>query len=471
MTEALPDNRFLQGIFAPIDQEYALDELPITGEVPKDLSGSFYRNGPNQQHLPPKGDYHLFAGDGMTHAFHINNGKVGYCNRWIETAKYRIEREQGKAVIDPMNPFNCDEDFVEFVINDREGLANTACVWHGDKLLILEEAHMPFQVDPITLESIGTYNFDGKLPRSMTAHPKVDPVSGELVLFAYMAGDMMSPDVDVYRVTPQGELVESFRITTPYPAMVHDFVVTENYIVIPIFPLTADLERAMQGQPPIAWEADKGASVAILPRQGWSQENLRWAECDPFFVFHYMNGYDNNGVITLDGCQFEHPPLFTDAAGNVLPDSDPILHRWSIDLNAASPRVVSKQIDEYGSEFPQIDPRYVTKDYRYGFYTSPDGDEGDLYNTLGRFDHSTGNVERHCFGPRETHFISEPIFVPKSDDAPEGCGYLLSVVTDMTVGTSALHILDAENVSDGPIAVAQLNHRVPVGFHGGWRPG
>ena len=131
----------------------------------------------------------------------------------------------------------------------------------------------------------------------------------------------------------------------------------------------------------------------------------------------------------------------------------------------------SRQIDEFGSEFPQVDPRYATREYRYGYYTSPDGDAGDLYNTVGRFDHASGSVERYNFGPRETVFTSEAIFVPKSEDAPEGCGYLLAVVTDMTEGTSALHIIDAENVGAGPVAVAQLNHRVPVGFHGGWRQG
>jgi carotenoid cleavage dioxygenase len=468
MNEAITENRFLQGIFAPIDQEFTLDALPVSGEVPRELNGSFYRNGPNQR-FTPIGDYHLFAGDGMTHAFHIQDGKVGYRNRWIETAKYRIEQEQGKSVIDPMNPFNCEEGYVEFVINDREGLANTACVWHGDKLLILEEAHLPFEVDPLTLESLGSYNFDGKLPRAMTAHPKIDPVTGELLLFAYMASDMLSSDLEVYRVSPEGKLIESFLIPTAYPAMVHDFVVTENHIVVPIFPLCGSLDRAMAGESPLAWEPDKGASVAVLPRQGWSEENLRWVECDPFFVFHYMNGYDSDGIITLDGCQFEHAPLFPDASGNPLPDTDPVLHRWSIDLNNSSPAVVSRQIDEYASEFPQVDPRYATRAYRYGFYTSPDGDDGDLYNSLARYDHETGNTDRHCFGPRETTFISEPIFVPRSEDAPEGCGYLLTVVTDMTVGTSALNIVDAENVSHGPVAVAQLDHRIPVGFHGGWR--
>lgn len=157
--------------------------------------------------------------------------------------------------------------FVEFVITDREGLANTACIWHAGKLLILEEAHLPFEVNPVTLESIGPYNFDGKLPRSMTAHPKIDPVTGEMLLIAYMASDMMSSDLDVCRVSPSGELIESVRINTPYPAMVHDFVVTENHILVPVFPLCADMARAMTGQPPLAWEPDKGARLQSCPER------------------------------------------------------------------------------------------------------------------------------------------------------------------------------------------------------------
>jgi carotenoid cleavage dioxygenase-like enzyme len=470
MNQALPENRFLQGIFAPIDQEYTLEDLPITGAVPTELNGSFYRNGPNQKHSPI-GDYHLFAGDGMSHVFHITDGKVSYCNRWIETAKYRLEQEQGRAVIDPMNPFNCEEGYVDFVLTDREGLANTACIWHAGKLLILEEAHLPFEVDPKTLKSIGSYNFDGKLPRAMTAHPKVDPVSGDMVFFAYMASDTFASDMEVYRVNPQGELTDSIRIPTAYPAMVHDFVVTENYIVIPVFPLTGSMDRAIAGGPPLAWEPEKGASVCVIPRDDFSEEKVRWIECDPVFIFHYMNAYDENGVLTIDACQFEHAPLFPDAEGNVLPDSPPVLHRWTIDLNEDSPQVQIKKIDSYESEFPQVDPRYATKKYRYGFYTSPEGDDGlDLYNAVARYDHQDGSVERYSFGDKATTFTSEAIFVPRSDDGPEGDGFLLSVVTDMSVGNSALYIMDAQDLSSGPVAVAQLDHRVPVGFHGGWKP-
>jgi len=468
MTEAMPDNRFLQGAFAPIDDEFDLADLTITGEIPKELNGSFYRNGPNQK-FAPRGDYHLFAGDGMTHAFHLDNGKVSYRNRWIETAKFKLEREQQACVIDPMNPFNCAEGFQDFVFTDKDGLANTACVWHAGKMLIMEEGHPPFQVDPVTLESIGSYNFDGKLNTAMTAHPKLDPVTGEMIFFAYMSSGPFESDVTVHKVNPQGVLTESILIPTPYPAMVHDFVVTENYILMPIFPLTGSLERAMQGQSPFAWEPDKGASIGILPRNG-SADDVRWVECDPFFVFHFMNGYDNNGQITVDACQFDHAPLFPKADGSMMEDSEPVLSRWSIDMNSDSPRVNSKQIDEYSSEFPMTDPRYAMRDYRYGFYTSPDSDDGEMYNVIGRYDHQNGNVERYSFGDRKTHFTSEAIFVPKADDAAEGAGYLLSVVTDMSTETSNLQVLDAENVTAGPIGVAQLPHRVPVGFHGGWRP-
>ncbi|MGI9286249.1 MAG: carotenoid oxygenase family protein [Pseudomonadales bacterium] len=124
-----------------------------------------------------------------------------------------------------------------------------------------------------------------------------------------------------------------------------------------------------------------------------------------------------------------------------------------------------------GCEFPQVDPHYVAQHYRYGFYTSPEGTGGDMYNVVARYDHRSGQVERHCFGERQSIFTSEAIFVPKSDDTAEGEGYLLSVVTDMNDKTSALNVLDAQNVSAGPLAVAQLQHRVPVGFHGSWRPG
>ena len=468
MTQAMPDNRFLKGAFAPIDTEYDITELTIEGEVPRDLNGSFYRNGPNQQ-FAPRGDYHLFAGDGMTHAFHIEDGKVSYRNRWIRTAKFKLEQEHQRAMIDPMNPFNSEKGFEEFVLTDKDGLANTACVWHGGRFFVMEEGHPPFEVDPLTLDSLGSFNYDGKLTTAMTAHPKLDPVTGEMVFFAYMASGPFASDVALHKVNKDGVLTESHKIDTPYPAMVHDFLVTENHILFPIFPLTGSLERAMQGQNPFAWEPDKGASIGVLPRNG-TPADIRWVECDPFFVFHFMNAFDSDGVITVDACQFAHAPLFPTPDGEMLPDNDPVLTRWTIDMNDDSPKVAHARIGDDHAEFPVTDPRRAMQDYRYGFHTSADSDDGEMYNVVARIDHQTGSTEHYSFGDRRSHFTSEAIFVPRSEDAEEGEGYLLSVATDLEAGKSSLAILDAQNVSAGPLAMAKLEHRIPIGFHGGWRP-
>ncbi|NCF19676.1 MAG: hypothetical protein GWP63_15650, partial [Haliea sp.] len=244
MAQPMPaDNQFLNFPWGPIQMESDVHDLVVEGEIPADLTGTLYRNGPNQR-FRPRGDYHLFAGDGMVHAFHIRDGKVDYRNRWVRTAKWKIEDKEGRAVVNAMNPFDCEPEYSDFVLVDKEGLANTALVWHAGRLLTMEEGHPPYEIDPQSLDSIGTWTFRGKLHTAMTAHPKVDPKTGELLFFAYMATGPFSSDVMVHKVSPDGILTESILLPTPYSSMVHDFVITENYIVIPVMPITGSLERA-----------------------------------------------------------------------------------------------------------------------------------------------------------------------------------------------------------------------------------
>ena len=474
MAEPMPaDNQFLNFPWGPIQMECDAHDLVVEGEIPADLNGTLYRNGPNQR-WKPRGEYHLFAGDGMVHAFTIGGGKVDYRNRWVRTAKWNIEDREGRAVVNAMNPFDCEPEYGEFVLDDKEGLANTALVWHGERLLAMEEGHRPYELDPDTLESVGSWNFRGKLHTAMTAHPKVDPETGEMLFFAYMATGPFSEDVMVHKVDPRGVLVESIHVPTPYSSMVHDFVITENYIVIPVMPITGSLDRAMSGGPPFAWEPEKGVHIGVLPRHGGTTEDIRWLEMDIAFAFHFMNAFDRDGVITADCCQMDHAPLFPTPDGGSTGKTEPRLTRWTIDLNDPDARVNFERIDEFESEFPQCDPRYVGRPYRHGWYTSPDGelpsgmDENDnFFNTIGHFDHETGEEDRYSCGQS---LISEALFVPKSEQAAEGEGYLLSVVTSLESRTSSLYIFDALRVSAGPLAKAHLSHRVPPGFHGTWKP-
>jgi carotenoid cleavage dioxygenase len=474
MAEPMPaDNPFLNFPWGPIQMECDAQDLVVEGEVPADLSGTLYRNGPNQR-FKPRGDYHLFAGDGMVHAFHIANGKVDYVNRWVRTAKFRIEEREGRAVVNAMNPFDCEPEYSDFVLVDKEGLANTALVWHGGRLLAMEEGHLPHELDPLTLDSIGPWNFRGKLHTAMTAHPKVDPATGEMVFFAYMATGPFASDLAVHKVNAEGVLTESIILPTPYSSMVHDFVITENYILIPVMPISGSLERAMEGGPPFAWEPEKGVHIGLLPRHGGTAEDIRWLEMDVAFTFHFMNAFDRDGVISVDCCQMEHAPLFPTADGGSTGKTEPKLTRWTIDLNQESPRVTFEAIDEFQSEFPQCDPRYVGRPYRHGWYTSTDyGLASDLemneslFNVIGHYDHETRAEDRYSCGQS---LVSEALFVPKSADAAEGEGYVLSVATSFETRLSSLLIFDSLNISAGPVAKVHLSHRVPAGFHGHWRP-
>ncbi len=466
-----PDNEFLKGYYEPLTTECTAPDLLIEGEIPQELNGTFYRNGPNPQ-LPPKNDYHFFTGDGMIHAFTFREGRVSHMNRWARTARFKIERDTGESLFSGMNPLATPQEYLDFVLTDKEGVANTSVVHHGGRLLLLEEGHLPFEMDPISLESRGAWNFYGKLNTTMSAHPKVDPVTGELLFHAYMATGPFTDDMGYYKVNADGFMTETQIFKAPYSAMVHDFVVTENYVLFPVMPITGDMERAMVGQPPFAWEPDRPAMVGVMPRGG-SVDQMRWIEGDACYVFHFMNGRDHNGLITLEACQFDSPPLFPMKDGSPTPPNiHPAIARWTIDLNADNPRVKMAYLADHGAEFPVIDPRFAMRDYQHGWYTSSDRsitaqipDSDVVYNAIVHFDVKSHKADTYAF---EAGYVSEPLFVPKNAAAAEGEGYVLTCVYNIPSNTSALCVFNALDIAAGPIGKAWVSHRVPACFHGTW---
>ena len=149
MAVTFPDHPNLTGGYAPLQMESDTASLRIEGEIPLDLNGSFYRNGPNPQ-FAPRGDYHWFGGDGMIHAFHIENGNVSHLNRWARTIKWNMENDAGESLFAIFNPTQNDPRVADVT---TDGVANTNIVWHGGKLLALVESNAPFELDPISLES------------------------------------------------------------------------------------------------------------------------------------------------------------------------------------------------------------------------------------------------------------------------------------------------------------------------------
>ncbi len=350
MTAPYPTHRQLIGNYAPIRMECDIDDVIVRGELPADLDITYYRNGPDPQ-FPPRGDHHWFAGDGMLHMFRIRDGRVRYRNRWARTVKWTLERREGRSLYNPFNPMENDP-VTQGVPED--GLANTNIVWHAGKLLALEEGHAPFEVDPETLDTIGPWRFDERFEGPMTAHPKFDPNTGEMLFFGYMASGMFSQDMSYQSVDAAGTLTRSERFEAPFASMVHDFIVTDAHVVFPIFPVTGSLERAMRGQPPLAWEPDKGTHIGVMPRGG-SVENMRWFETDPCYVFHTMNAYSDGSRVVAHVMQFEEVPLFPNVDGSPTAPGNARLAEWTIDLSDNSNGVRRRYLDDIGGEFPRLD--------------------------------------------------------------------------------------------------------------------
>lgn len=282
---------------------------------------------------------------------------------------------------------------------------------------------------------------------------------------------MISEDMSFHVVDKDGQLTRSETFKAPYAAMVHDFVVTREHVIFPIMPLTGSMERAMSGAPVYAWEPEKGVHIGIMPRTG-SVADIRWFRGDvDGYVFHPMNAHTEGNIVTCDVCEFEQAPLFP------LPDGTPgdpskavpRLTRWTFDLSQNSDSYKWERLDDLACEFPRLDERFAGLDYRYGFFacdTNPEFKVGG-FNGIGRRDHQTGKLEIYDVGAGCA--TNEPIFVPASQDSAESEGFLLANLYDANRQASHLVILDAENVTAGPLAKAYLDHRVPFGFHGNWR--
>ena len=453
-------NPYLTGNYGPVADE--LDApMTVTGDIPKDLAGALYRNGPNPQFVPP-GEYHWFGGDGMIHGFFVEDGQARYRNRWVRTNKWRRENAAGKALFGIFgNPMTTDPS----VLGEDSGVANTNIIWHANRLMALEEGHMPTELDPVTLETRG---YAERYRGNVTAHPKIDPETGEMVWFAYSAGEAPLNATVSYGVTDKaGNVVRRDDFEAPYCSMVHDFLVTKRHALFPILPLTGSLERAMRGGAPFAWEPEKGAFVGVMARDA-SVDTIRWFETDPCYVFHPMNMWEEGQTIFADVMEYPAAPLFPLADGTRTNNVSASLVRWTFDLAANSNVVKREPLDDMAGEFPRLDERYAGLGYRHGWFAANTHRDGQIgFDAIAHIDHASGKRSDYLLNAGDA--AGEPIFVPRSETAAEGDGWLLSVIYRGNEDASDLAVFEAQNVTAGPIATARAPRRVPFGFHGNWR--
>lgn len=470
MSKPFPSSRFLSGNFAPWPMEGDIHDAVVLGEIPRELSGAYFRNSSNPQFAPGP-NYHWFSGDGMVHAFYLEEGRCRYRNRWVRTERFEIEREAGEMLFGGIGGADATADpRVEGVSGNT---SNTNVVWHAGRLLSLWEAGPPYQLDPATLDTLGPWDFHGELRRErmgrvvpdiMTAHPKLDPDTNEWIAFG---ASPVAPHLVYHVIGADGRLVRSDEIEVPYSCMMHDFVASSDHVLFPVLPAAFDLEEMAQTGSPLAWKPEKGAFLGVMPRGGGS-DDVVWVEADPCYVFHYVNAVTANGAFTVDYWRLPSLALFPSDTGEKGP---PTLHRWTIDLETGTAK--DEALDDAPAEFGRIDPRYAGKPYRHVYSLGTLGIEGatgepENFNCLFHYDMLTGGRRAHQLAAGDS--FGEPLFIPRSDDAPEGDGFVIAIVHRLAENRSDLLILDAQSVEAEPLAIVQLPHRIPYGFHGNWKP-
>ena len=440
-------NPYLSGNFAPVDTEMTKLRLPVEGSIPSALRGTLLRNGPNPI-APDPAMYHWFAGDGMLHAIELRDGEARYRNRWVRTdaaAGLLGESSIGNQPPEP-NPAATNR-------------AQTSIVSHAGKTLTLYEASLPTEVNA-KLTTIGRYDFGGALQSPMTAHPKIDPVTGEMLFFGY---DLFRPPYLRFHVADRhGKLVLSKEITIPRATMMHDFAITKRHVVFLDLPVVYDLSTFGQRPFPAQWKPEYGARIGVMPRDASTAP--RWFEIEPCYVFHTVNAYDEGETVVLDVVR--HEQMFVDDLYGV-GDGTGTLDRWTIDLRNG--RVREQRIDDRTQEFPRVDPRTVGRRHRYAYTTTARlGDFVEPFGTLLQHDLKSGTSTAAKLGPGRQ--AGEGVFVPASSKAAEDEGWVLSVVYNAIEDRSDLVILDATSFGGEPVATVALPQRVPFGFHGIWEP-
>ncbi|MEP7247002.1 MAG: carotenoid oxygenase family protein [Gammaproteobacteria bacterium] len=456
---------FPPGFNSPTRFEADVYDCEVWGEIPKDIEGTFVRMQCDFDYRPPKNEWMTgFNGDGHISRFRFANGSVDYKGRYVKTARLTAERTARKRLFGVYRNHFTDDPSVAGI---NRSAANTHSYWHGGKLFVLKEDSLPWTVDPHTLETLGPWDFSGKYTATtMSAHPKIDPVTGEMIAYGYQAKGDLSTDIAVFTMNPKGEIVKEVWLKSPYLGIIHDIALTQKYVLIPVIARTTSLERLKSGEPMWAWDGSLPTMVGVLPRNGEAKD-VRWFKGPARNTLHFLNATDRGGKITME------LPV---SSGERDPSQ---IRRWTFDLKSKKDSFQEDVVSTTPGILPRMDDRFLSLDYRYAYVGSRDpnapadakrvpGMGPFTSNLMQRLDTKTGEIKQCQMEPAQS--LQENCFVPRKNAKGEGDGYVLAIASNYESMTSDLVIADAQAIEQGVIATVKLPFRLRSGTHTNWFP-
>jgi carotenoid cleavage dioxygenase len=459
-------NPHLSGVFAPVVEEVDLSDLRVEGRLPEEMDGTYLRNGPNPRFTPVGSYLYPLDGDAMMHRVRVRDGKADYSNRFVRTPALVTEEKAGRALWGGIMDPPPDADTVgPQLAGTRRDLPDINVVRHGGKLLALAESDNPFCLGT-DLQTLGRETFAGDLPVGITAHPKIDPVTGEMVVFCYQ---LEAPYLTWSVLDRQGAVTRPATEVAGVdrPSMVHDMAITPTYIVLVLAPLFFDMAALLRGGSPLSWEPERGTRVALIPRDGGP---VRWTGSDGFWMWHAANAYEvppaggEGGVsqVVLDYVEWSTPGMGVAA--------DPVGGIARALIDPSSGQMTRSRLDDRPVEFPRIDDRLIGHQHStiaVGAKTGRHDLAAGAYDAVRWYEPGTADsVEWHG----GSLVLGEPAFVPRPGDPEPRHGWWVTFAIDLVDQSSWFLVFAAGAPEDGPVARVSIPVRVPLGLHGNWLP-
>ena len=422
-------NYYLQGNYAPVKNLISEVGLKVTGQIPKDLSGLFVRNGPNPMSSVNEKKHHWFLGEGMLHGIRLDSGNA----LWYKNK----------------------------LVDGNDSVANTSVISHAGKIYaIVEAGGYPVEIDQ-DLNSLNTKPFYGDKNAGFTAHPKLDPDTNELHAMCYDYANNFDT-VDYVVIDQNGSHKKTQSIPFESRSMLHECAITKNYMLVFDLSVVFDLYKLGRGYFPFSWDDNHQSRIGLLSRNGDS-DAVQWFDIDRTYFFHTFNAHeDSNGNVIVTAAAYGR--LFDTDWNGPFTESPPQLTKW--ELNTKSGHATSTSLDDRFVEFPRINPKLVGKLNQYAYALASSNLKEPDFNEIVKYDLKNDTSEVYGYGSGK--FGAEPVFVPAEGAQSEDEGYLLSLVYNQETDNSDLIILNAKEPKSGPLATVYLPQRVPFGFHGEW---
>ncbi|PPD66809.1 hypothetical protein GOBAR_DD36311 [Gossypium barbadense] len=464
----------IAGNFAPVPEQPVKHRLPVIGTIPDCIQGVYVRNGANPLHEPVAG-HHFFDGDGMVHAVQLKNGSASYACRFTETNRLVQERDLGRPVFPKaIGELHGHSGIARLLLfytrglfglvdpSHGTGVANAGLVYFNGHLLAMSEDDLPYHVH-ITpagdLETIGRYNFDGQLNSTMIAHPKVDPQSGEFFALSYDV--IQKPHLKYFRVSPDGKKSPDVEIPVEGPTMIHDFAITENFVVIPDQQVVFKLPEMIHGGSPVVYDKNKMSKFGVLAKNAIDGSEIKWVEAPDCFCFHLWNAWEEpetDEIVVIGSCMTPPDSIFNESDESLKSVLSEIRLNLKTGKSIAPPYHIGIRTSQLGSR--DGEPEFTRRKTRFAYLAL--AEPWPKVSGFAKVDLSTGEVKKYMYG--DHRYGGEPLFFPLNLSTNEDDGYILAFVHDEKTWKSELQIVNAMDLQLE--ATVKLPSRVPYGFHG-----